>query len=431
MRYLKISSSGIWQFRFQVSPQHRHLFHNRREIKVSLRTSSRDLALLQALELELNIRKQIAKSSDIDSYQIQPQVPQCYGRPKRSLKRLEPSVALDEYYEYKKAHVSEKTARGSYMKCKVALELLNKQSIPLIRRIDAEQVRKQLSKYPSNIKKHKAFDGLTGTEAIKLNQDLSYQVLSEDSVKDYFQKLSSFFKWCRQMEYTDINPFEGFRFARKKKASEERHSYSKDDLARIFQQDIFTKHNFKHPYQYWLPLLARFSGARLNELCQLYVTDIHQVDDIWCIHINDVHQDKRLKNIGSRRFVPIHSALIELGFLKYINTLKTDRVFPELKLERDGYGTAASKWYGRFKSKLGFRKGLDFHSFRHTFANDLKQELTSQFITAQLLGHNNQSVTYDRYGKDLNIKTLKVSIEIISNNDTRFVNKYQNTNSIN
>ena len=421
MRYLKISSSGIWQFRFQLPPHHRHLFQNRREIKVSLRTSSRDAALLQALELELSIRKKIATSSNINAPQIKSDVAQCYERPKRTLNRLEPSIALDEYYEYKKTHVSEKTALGSYMKCKVALKLLNKPSIQLIRRKDAEQVRKLLSAYPSNIKKHKVFDGLTGTEAIKLNQNLGYQVLSEDSVKDYFQKLSSFFKWCVQMEYTDTNPFEGFRFARKKKASEEKQAYSHDHLALIFQQEIFTKHKFKHPYQYWLPLLARFSGARLNELCQLYVTDIQEVDDIWCIHINDAHQDKRLKNLGSRRFVPIHSALIDLGFLKYVSDLKSNRVFPELKLERDGYGTAASKWYGRFKSKLGFSKGLDFRSFRHTFTNDLKQELIPQLITAQLLGHNNQSVTYDRYGKDLNIKILKESLELISKDCINFV----------
>ncbi len=421
MRYLKISSSGVWQFRFQLPPHHRHLFQNRREIKVSLRTSSRDAALLQALELELSIRKKIATSSDINASQIKSEVAQCYERPKRTPNHLEPSIALDQYYEYKKTHVSEKTALGSYMKCKVALKLLNKPSIQLIRRKDAEQVRKLLSAYPSNIKKHKVFDGLTGTEAIKLNQNLGYQVLSEDSVKDYFQKLSSFFKWCVQMEYTDTNPFEGFRFARKKKASEEKQAYSQDHLALIFQQEIFTKHKFKHPYQYWLPLLARFSGARLNELCQLYVTDIQEVDDIWCIHINDAHQDKRLKNLGSRRFVPIHSALIDLGFLKYVSDLKSNRVFPELKLERDGYGTAASKWYGRFKSKLGFSKGLDFHSFRHTFTNDLKQELTPQLITAQLLGHNNQSVTYDRYGKDLNIKILKESLELISKDCINFV----------
>lgn len=424
MRYLKISSSGVWQFRFQLPPHHRHLFQNRREIKVSLGTSSRDAALLQALELELNIRKKIATSSYIDEHQVKPEVTEYYERPKRFPCNLKPSVALDEYFGYKKTHVSEKTALGSYMKCKVALELLNKPSIPLIRRKDAEQVRKLLSAYPSNIKKHKAFDGLTGSEVIKLNQNLGYQVLSEDSVKDYFQKLSSFFKWCVQMEYTDTNPFEGFRFVRKKKASEEKQAYSKGNLALIFQQAIFAEHKFKHPYQYWLPLLARFSGARLNELCQLYVADIQEIDDIWCIHINDNQEDKRLKNVGSRRFVPIHSALIDLGFLTYINNLNTDRVFQELKLERDGYGTSASKWYGRFKSKLGFSKGLDFHSFRHSFANDLKQAMTPQLITAQLLGHSTQNVTYDRYGKDLGISLLKESLELISKEEVIFVKPF-------
>ncbi|ENQ8066629.1 site-specific integrase [Vibrio parahaemolyticus] len=413
MRYLKLSSSGIWQFRFQIPATHRHLFENKREIKTSLRTSSKESAILHALELELNIRKKITLSCENSHLLPQPKITQSHERPKRSIARQEPLNALQEYYEYKKAHVSEKTALSAYMKCKIVLSLLNKPSIQLVRRKDAEDVRKLLSAYPSNMKKHKIFDGLSGVEAITLNKKKGYPVLSEDSVKDYFQKLSSFFKWCVQMEYTDINPFEAFRFSRNKKVSEAKKSYSTKQLAHIFEQDIFTKHKFKHSYQFWLPLLALYTGARLNELCQLYVCDIEEVEGVWCVNINNNHDDQRLKNISSRRIIPLHSALIELGFVTYVSRLTTKRVFSELKLERDGYGTSASKWFGRFKSKLGFEKGLDFHSFRHTFANNLKQRLVPQLITAQLLGHNNNSITYDRYGKDLNISILKESLDLI------------------
>lgn len=59
MRYLHISKSGIWQFRYQVPSHHRHLFDDHREIKRSLKTSDKAEATIMALELEIQVRKTI------------------------------------------------------------------------------------------------------------------------------------------------------------------------------------------------------------------------------------------------------------------------------------------------------------------------------------------------------------------------------------
>lgn len=52
MRYLTISKSGIWYFRFQISSEYKHLFDGRSEIKRSLRTSNKHVAKIEALTLE-------------------------------------------------------------------------------------------------------------------------------------------------------------------------------------------------------------------------------------------------------------------------------------------------------------------------------------------------------------------------------------------
>lgn len=94
-----------------------------------------------------------------------------------------------------------------------------------------------------------------------------------------------------------------------------------------------------------------------------------------------------------------------------MKSVKHSRIFPELKDSRDGFGSAASKWFGRFKLKLGFGKGHDFHSFRHTFATELKNADISSVIAGELLGHAQQNITYDRYGKTIHITKLKLVID--------------------
>ncbi|HHX8681680.1 TPA: site-specific integrase [Vibrio diabolicus] len=414
MRYLTLSKTGIWSFRFQIPAHHRPLFDNRYEVKRCLQTSCKQQAQLLALQLELEIRSKIASTNSIPT---KTSIKLSDSQRKRTQEHTNsPLQCLAKYREYKSSYVSEKSINGAVAKCQLVLNLIDKRQLSSIRRNDAEKARQLLMQLPSNIKKHKQFKGLKPQQAIKLNQESGFPCISPSSVKDYIQKCSSFFEWCVQMEYTDVNPFKGFRFKAEAKVSAAKNAYNKQQLNKIFSNEIFTKRTFKHSYQYWLPILARFTGARINELCQLYKEDIKNIDGIVCISINRNTTDKRLKTPNSERLIPVHPRLIELGFIKHVNSISSERVFPELKLERDGYATAASKWYGRFKTKLGFSRGHDFHSFRHTFANELKNALVPSIVAAELLGHAQETITYERYGKEINLKTKLIAVEKIDKN---------------
>ncbi|MFI3247077.1 MAG: site-specific integrase [Ferrimonas sp.] len=413
MRYLHISKSGIWQFRYQLKPEQRHLFEGRREVKLSLKTSDKQLATLQALEIEIQIRKTILNPIISVPPHTQQSTPNIYRVKTPHLKEISSSEALERFCKYKAEHISPKAAKMLKAKCKIVLELVGKPHLQAIRRSDAEEVTLQLRHYPTNLKKHKQFKGLSGHESIKLNQTLKLPTLSEESVKDYCQKMSGFFEWCQLNELTDINPFKAIRFKKTRRDSEAKSAYTDTDLERIFGAIASTKHQHKHPYYFWLPLLAYFTGARLNELCQLYKADIYQVEGIWVIQIDDRFDGQKLKNLTSRRIVPIHNQLLSLGFIDFVQSVPHERVFPELKESRDGFGSAASKWYGRFKTKLGFGKGYDFHSFRHTVATQLKRQQVSHIVTGEILGHTQNSITYDRYGKGLDVNQLKEIINMI------------------
>ncbi|MGR5246492.1 DUF6538 domain-containing protein [Vibrio sp. PNB23_22_6] len=412
MRYLHISKSGIWQFRYQVPPHHRHLFSDRREIKRSLKTSDKAEATIKALELEVELRKTMMAPTSAGSVKKQLISP-ISAEKSASTNEVSCYNALERFCKYKAEHISSKAATMLEAKCRIVLDLIAKPQLRSIRRPDAEAVASLLRNYPTNLKKYKQFNGLSGHDSIKLNNELGLPTLSDESVKDYCQKMSGFFEWCQLNELTDVNPFKAIRFKKTRRDSEAKSAYTNTDLEKIFGAITRTKHQHRHPYYFWLPLLAYFTGARLNELCQLYKADVYQVDGIWLLRIDDRFEGQKLKNLTSRRIVPIHDQLLNLGFIEYVRSVQHERVFPELKESRDGFGTAASKWFGRFKSKLGFGRGHDFHSFRHTVATQFKKRQISHIVAGELLGHAQNSITYDRYGKRLDTLQLKEVINMI------------------
>jgi len=51
------------------------------------------------------------------------------------------------------------------------------------------------------------------------------------------------------------------------------------------------------------------------------------------------------------------------------------------------------------------------YSFRHTFIDELKQLQIEESMVAQLVGHVYHNITYGRYGKQYDVKTLKPVVD--------------------
>ena len=63
-------------------------------------------------------------------------------------------------------------------------------------------------------------------------------------------------------------------------ARDQRDAFDEQDLKNIFNLRKLKSESIdknKSAY-YWVPLLGLYTGARLNELCQLYVNDIKEID---------------------------------------------------------------------------------------------------------------------------------------------------------
>ena len=211
--------------------------------------------------------------------------------------------------------------------------------------------------------------------------------------------------------------------------------FENSDLIALFESEAYRTHQFKTSSEYWLPLLALFTGARLNELCQLTASDIGQHEGIETISILD-EDDKRLKNVSSRRIVPIHAKLIELGFLNYVGTIVAGRIFPELpeaKARPGDFSKEASRNFTAYRRLVGVGsdtfdaetktwKGANmkaFHSFRSTLISGLRKASVPKDRRTRLAGHtysDEQDSTYT--GGDVltmfDFGTLKADIDSVA-----------------
>lgn len=69
--------------------------------------------------------------------------------------------------------------------------------------------------------------------------------------------------------------------------------------------------------QRWCPWLAAYSGARMGELTQLRGQDVLQVDGVWVMRLTPDAGTTKTKMF---RDVPLHSHIIEMGFLDFVKT---------------------------------------------------------------------------------------------------------------
>ncbi|MDR5811196.1 site-specific integrase [Caballeronia sp. LZ019] len=251
---------------------------------------------------------------------------------------------------------------------------------------------------------------------------------SETTIKGHVGRLSEILGYGVRAGMMRFNPASDFKRGRSvgRRAQDERQVFTPDELSLIFSQHWFVRgagtignggRTHWRPHYYWLPLLGLLTGARINELSQLYVDDVRQTESgLWYLDFNldgdkIDEPDKSLKTVNSVRVVPLHGELVRLGLPEYVNALRRagySRLFPELKRDPvKGYGKPAGSWFNeRFLGvKLGIeRNGMKtFHSFRHTFVTALERLGLPERVFAQLAGHERgKTQSGSRYAKDRN-----------------------------
>jgi integrase len=224
------------------------------------------------------------------------------------------------------------------------------------------------------------------------------------------------------------------RHPKKRRRSDRALARRPEQLQRIFDSTVYcgcrseSRRFEKGPkqikdYRFWVPLIATFSGCRLNELGQMEIADIknhygvpsffvrterdpEEADDE--LDASVAEQERSVKTDAGYRIVPIHPELIKTGFLNYVKERAEDtrrpgsssRLFPEWNMETDGYYSSKfSRWFNQqFLPKLRLKSRQHvFHSLRHSFKDAMRDSSITAETQHRFIGHSTGHVS-EEYG---------------------------------
>ncbi|QNK66866.1 site-specific integrase [Variovorax sp. PAMC26660] len=187
-----------------------------------------------------------------------------------------------------------------------------------------------------------------------------------------------------------------------------RRPWTNDELVALFSSPLHTAYALPdaryggREAAYWIPLLGLFTGTRLGELCQLRTVDVQKVEGVHVLVLTNEGEGQSIKSDAGHRSVPIHSELIRLGFLKYVETIKasrSDSLWPSLPLREGKPSDYFGRWFGAHCKAMGLTP--TFHYLRHTVRPLMRRAGVSDGTMDKVTGHKTVgsvgTVVYDHH----------------------------------
>jgi len=233
-----------------------------------------------------------------------------------------------------------------------------------------------------------------------------YQICEVRTQSKQIERISWLFQWCVTKSLLLVNFARGLGYSDDEVDVTPVRSHTPEELQCLVNYLPMLP---SRPEQFFVPLMGLYQGIRQNEGCQLFVRDIAKDKEtgLLCLSIvKDLETGQKTKNRSSRRTIPIHPLLIELGFENYWKVrqkLDTDdknplQLWPNTNLGVNGYIGAMSNFWRRFVDKyITADPDVDFMSLRKNFINALDQAGYVESQYQPIVGHEPKSVTAKHY----------------------------------
>jgi len=403
VKNLFLHRSGKWYFRQYIPVDLRKHFGGRSDVAFSLKTSEKNQADLLVAKISpqyqsiFNVLRMGLPESAVKELLKTVRTQKKAKKRKKTVnipKEIAPepqmllSTLFDLYTKEYQAGWTRKSKLEFQGWMDTLLFIMGDVDVSEIDRVACVSCRDALLRLPPNYKKKTHLRDMAASELIKLEGP----GLNPNTVNKYTQLLSSILKWGGRYGYVKgHNSAEGLTLALTKSPSEQRKPFDMEDL-----QKVVANLSSDSPEK-WIPLVAMYSGMRLEEICQLTKEDILELEGIPCFSLLN---GKNLKTAASARIVPIHPMLIKLGLLDYTKRHPTATAnLWGLEYSVTGFGKNYGKRFGLWLRKhVTTDKQKVFHSFRHTVSYCLKMRDVPEPLIMQILGHTNTNMSTGRYG---------------------------------
>ena len=350
------------------------------------------LAYIQHLELAINYLKGVELKQPNKIISVLPSVetqaiPYTPAQSMQSYRKPDLNLAeLGEIYnnEASRDNVSQAQKDKINHRLYVLNQLLQGKTIRQITPDDLQRLVYDVQWIPLRLgKNNKDVDMIA---AVKRNREHPEKSISPKTRGDYLQTLKSIYAWALKRKYINENIMDQIDVPaiQISKTEEKYIPFTVQQMNVLFHSDLFSRHWDDNPQKrsmFWISLLGAYTGARLNEICQLEFDDVMEDEGVAYISINE-NNGKHVKTKAGIRRVPLHNELLRIAFLEFVAKMKkiaprrkvNKRIFFTLKPNTRGeYSAQPSKWFLKLLVELKIKqKGLCFHSWRHTVRTILR-----------------------------------------------------------
>ena len=164
----------------------------------------------------------------------------------------------------------------------------------------------------------------------------------------------------------------------------------------------------------WCPWLMAYSGARVNEITQLRKQDIFEKDNIWVMRITPEAGTVKNKRM---RLVPLHSHLLDQGFLKFVAERPAGPIFynPAKRRSDNAINRQANRLGSKLASwvrSLGIEGVMPNHAWRHYFISQAIRYRFDPAVTRALTGHSASDVhgDYEHIGDFVDVLSREIEL---------------------
>ncbi|NID14115.1 hypothetical protein HBF32_01365 [Luteibacter yeojuensis] len=247
---------------------------------------------------------------------------------------------------------------------------------------------------------------------------------SKTRVAESIDRIKSFFRWCTEEHLIDKSPAQGLgAFLPEGGAQAPREAWTKEEIRTLLHPDnlrrFLDSRNQKgrrskaqrYTYFPWLLVLATYTGARLNELGGLLVSDFEPVhaasDDETPVILIQPNHLRTLKTAQASRAIPLHPHLIDLGIWDLIRHRREDIGATQAlwtPVRKDDPAGKVTDDFKAYTEMLGlYVKNVKvFHSFRHTFKTSCRGLLDDGALNS-IVGHATSDATGGVYEHALQV----------------------------